>query len=142
MVQDRPARRRPMVAASSFSFACSTAKRRRSPSTRLRFPSVAGRALPLGRRKLRAYPTSTSTTYPRRPSFSTSSLRTMRISGSLGTDRLVRGERQEGQGACPLHRPHDLALVLGAGARDAPREDLGALGDESLQQADVLVIDE
>src|SRR5262249_4705017 len=41
-----------------------------------------------------------------------------------------------------LHRPHDLALVLGAGARDAPREDLGALGDESLQQADVLVIDE
>src|SRR3954452_9085239 len=43
--------------------------------------------------------------------------------------------------AGPLDRLLQGALVVGAGARDPPRQDLRALGDELLQELDVLVID-
>src|SRR5262245_10506455 len=55
---------------------------------------------------------------------------------------LIGRERNERQGARPLDGAHDLALVLGAGPRDAPREDLRALRDEPLQEPHVLVVDE
>src|SRR5262245_66521664 len=54
---------------------------------------------------------------------------------------LVRGERDQRQMACPLDRLLQGALVVGAGARNPPRQDLRALGDELLQELDVLVID-
>src|SRR5262245_65569519 len=104
------------------------------------FPSVACSALPFGRRKLRANPGATSTTSPRRPSFSTSSLTTMRMDSRPSL--LIRRERDERQGPGPLDGGHHLALMLGAGARDPPRENLRALRDEPLQQPDVLVVDE
>src|SRR6266581_7885886 len=72
-----------------------------------------------------------------------SSLRTIRIDVSGGRlRRSVGGERDERQRARALDGLHDLPLVLGAGPRDAPREDLRALGRERLHQAHVLVINE
>src|SRR4051794_23571188 len=49
------------------------------------------------------------------------------------------GEQRELAGA--LDRAGDLALVATAGAGDAARADLAALGDEPAQRADVLVVD-
>src|SRR2546426_12065598 len=67
----------------------------------------------------------------------------MRPSGRRWYPRVsVRGKRNQGQDARPLDRLHQLALVLRAGARDPPREDLGTLRRERLEQADVLIIDE
>src|SRR3989442_3787176 len=54
----------------------------------------------------------------------------------------VRGEGNQGQDPRPLDRLHQLALVLGAGTRDPPRENLGALRREGLEQANVFVVDE
>src|SRR5204863_10218508 len=41
----------------------------------------------------------------------------------------------------PLDRPRQLALLLRRHRGDAARHDLAALGDEALQQANLLVID-
>src|SRR3954447_26860754 len=60
---------------------------------------------------------------------------------TLNVGLLVRGERDQRQVARPLDRLLQGALVVGAGARDPPRQDLRALGDELLQELDVLVID-
>src|SRR3954452_3484052 len=49
--------------------------------------------------------------------------------------------RQQRQLARALDRPGDLALVAAAGAGDAPRADLAAVGDQPAQRADVLVVD-
>src|SRR2546423_13385153 len=49
--------------------------------------------------------------------------------------------RQQGQLARALDRTSDLALVAAAGAGDAPRPDLAAVGDQPAQRADVLVVD-
>src|SRR5437899_3176484 len=82
-------------------------------------------------------------TSPRRPRFSTSSRNTMRIAGSGGPPApSIRREGYEGQGARPLDGLHQLPLVPGAGARDAPRKDLGALRRKGLQQPHVFVVDE
>src|SRR3954454_16721445 len=43
--------------------------------------------------------------------------------------------------ARPLDRRRDLVLVPAAGARDAARADLAAVGDELAERADVLVVD-
>src|SRR6516165_3317361 len=71
---------------------------------------------------------------PRRPRVSTCSLRMT----SIGLLRHVGNQRV-------LARARDCglqgALVLGACARDPPRLDLAALGDERRQQAYVLVVD-
>src|ERR1700709_750883 len=60
---------------------------------------------------------------------------------TLNVPLLVRGERDERQVACPLDRLLQGALMVGAGPRDPPRQDLGALRDELLEELDVLVID-
>src|SRR5256885_2526283 len=54
---------------------------------------------------------------------------------------LHQGEGKEGDDARALDGGSDLALVLGAVPRDAPRDDLPALGDEVLQLGAVLVVD-
>src|SRR3989449_170800 len=54
----------------------------------------------------------------------------------------VRGEGNQGQDARPLDRLHQLSLVLGAGTRNPPRENLGPLRRECLEQANVFVVDE
>src|SRR5947209_16714270 len=48
------------------------------------------------------------------------------------------GQQRELTGA--LDGAGDLALVAAAGSRDAPRADLPAVGDESPQRGDVLVV--
>src|SRR5579864_9839641 len=53
---------------------------------------------------------------------------------------LVRGERDQRQVTRPLDRLLQEALVPGAGTRDPPRQDLGAFGDELLQELDVLEV--
>src|SRR5262249_23040513 len=53
----------------------------------------------------------------------------------------VRRVRQQRDRPRALDRRLELALVQRAGARDAPRQDLAALGDEALQQLDVLPVD-
>src|SRR3954471_25056741 len=49
---------------------------------------------------------------------------------------------QQRQLARALDRAGDLVLVPAAGARDAARADLAAIGDELPQRGDVLVVDE
>src|SRR6266849_6482203 len=55
--------------------------------------------------------------------------------------RLFQGVGQEGEEARALDRLGQLALLLGRDRGDAARHDLAALGDEALQQLDVLVVD-
>jgi hypothetical protein len=55
--------------------------------------------------------------------------------------RLVGGVGEQRELAGALDRARDLALVAAAGAGDAARADLAALGDEPAQGADVLVVD-
>src|SRR5438105_9091560 len=54
---------------------------------------------------------------------------------------LVHHIREEAEEPGPLDRPRQLALLLRRDRGDAARHDLAALGDEALQQADVLVVD-
>src|SRR5262249_15720551 len=56
------------------------------------------------------------------------------------TPGLVRRVRQQGDGAGTLDRRLQLALVQRAGPRDAPRQDLAAIGDEGLEKLDVLPV--
>src|SRR5262245_15242473 len=53
----------------------------------------------------------------------------------------IRREGKQGDVPGPLDGLHQLPLMLGAGSRNAAGEDLATLGGESLQQADVLVVD-
>src|SRR5262245_33594189 len=103
----------------------------------LRLPLVALRASFLGSRRLRAKPSETSFTSPRRPTLLTSSSRITFMATS------VRGHvRQERHRAGPLDGVRQLALMPGAAARDPTRNDLAALRDQAAQAPDVLVIDE
>src|SRR5262245_27661397 len=54
---------------------------------------------------------------------------------------LLRRVGQQGDGARALDGQRQLALVLGAGAEHAPRQQLSALGDEGDQHLHVLVVD-
>src|SRR5690606_17114835 len=51
------------------------------------------------------------------------------------------GVGQQGQEARALDGGRQLALIAGLGAGDARRHDLAGLGDEVLQQIDILVVD-
>src|SRR6266849_11114937 len=51
------------------------------------------------------------------------------------------GVRQQREVARALDRRRELALVMGARAGDARRDDLAVLADEILEQLDVLVVD-
>src|SRR5579864_9403872 len=51
------------------------------------------------------------------------------------------GERHQRDHARALDRRRHLALMRGAVAADAPRNDLAAVGDEVLQRLRILVID-
>src|SRR5262245_13153754 len=53
----------------------------------------------------------------------------------------VHDVRNQRDLACALDRRLQLPLVHRAGARDAARQDLAALGDERPQELDVLVVD-
>src|ERR1043166_8019891 len=101
-----------------------------------RFALVARSAFFLGSRKLRAKPSFTFTSSPIWPSFSTRSKRMTCIAASLFHD--IRQQRHE---AGALDRIGEQALLLVADRGDARRHDLAALGNEALQQLDVLVID-
>src|SRR4051794_22488074 len=81
---------------------------------------VAGSASRRGSRKFRAYPRATSTTSPRRPSFSTSSRSTTFIS--------VGNVRQQRHLSRALDRHGDLPLVAPARPADPARADLALLG--------------
>src|SRR5689334_20805341 len=50
--------------------------------------------------------------------------------------------REQRQLAGALDGARDLVLMPAAGARDATRPDLPAIGDELLERVDVLVVDE
>src|SRR5262245_35708226 len=61
---------------------------------------------------------------------------------SIARPLLARhGEGHERDHARPLDGQRHLALVLGAVAADAPRDDLAAVGDEVLEGLRVLVVD-
>src|SRR5574342_17507 len=94
------------------------------------FRTSAGTASCFGIRKLRPYPSATLTISPAFPSFSTSSRRMTFI--GLPLPDLRGGERDERHDAGLLDLHRQLPLVLGARSRDAPRDDLPALGDEML----------
>src|SRR3954447_5178504 len=67
------------------------------------------------------------------------------IAAAAATDALgggLGGVGQQGQLAGALDGGRDLVLVPAAGARDAARADLAALGHEAPQARDVLVVDE
>src|SRR3954447_27018400 len=71
------------------------------------------------------------------PSFSILSSRMTSISiGSLSHD-----VGEEAQMARALDRLGELALLLGRDGGDAAGDDLAALRDEALEQADVLIVD-
>src|SRR4051794_15008729 len=55
--------------------------------------------------------------------------------------RLVGGVGEQRELAGALDGAGDLALVAAAGAGDATRADLAALGDEAPQRPDVLIVD-
>src|SRR4029453_8496559 len=62
----------------------------------------------------------------------------------LHARRLLLGRhvRQQGHRASTLDGVGELTLMAPTAARDAPRNDLAALGDEAAQTTDVLVVDE
>src|ERR1700737_4192413 len=53
----------------------------------------------------------------------------------------LRRVRKKGYGTRALKSGRQRSLVAGASARDAPREDLAAVADESPQARDLLVVD-
>src|ERR1051326_1189830 len=112
-------------------------------SNRVRFSSVARNALPRGNRTLRAKPSLTRTTSPIWPRRATRSSRITSISASPSPlDRALAdhvGQQPEETGA--FDRLGELTLALGRDSGDAARHNLAALGDEPLQQLDVLVVD-
>src|SRR5579872_1306143 len=101
-----------------------------------RFALVARRAFFLGRRKLRAKPSRTRTSSPIWPSFSTRSSRITCMAVLLLHD--VGQQRHE---AGALDGVGQDALLLVADGGDTGRHDLAALGNEALQQLDVLIVD-
>src|SRR3984957_16813190 len=101
-----------------------------------RFALVARRAFFLGSRKLPAKPSLTRTSSPIWPSFSTRSNRMTCIAASLLHD--IGKQRHE---AGALDRVRQSALILGGNRGDARRHDLAALGDVTLQQLHILVVD-
>src|SRR5271157_2420099 len=123
----------PSILASLRRWAC------RSCSTIFLLDSVAATASFFGKRKLRAYPDATLTTWPRLPSFSMSSLSmtSMPISSRLE----LRRERQQRDVARFLDGVGETPLVRRAHARDAARNDLPALRHKGVQHLHVLVID-
>src|SRR5688572_3078493 len=102
----------------------------------LRFPALALSASFLGIRKLRAYPSETSRTSPRRPTVATSSSRMIFMLASLVRRRVG----QQGHRAGALDGVGELALVARAAAGDPARDDLAALGHEAPEPAHVLVV--
>jgi hypothetical protein len=92
-----------------------------------------------GQQEIAGVPGATFTTWPRLPSFSTSSLSmtSMRVSSCLE----LRRERQQGDVARLLDGVGEPPLVRRAHARNAARDDLAALRHEGVQRLDVLVID-
>src|SRR5919106_1291201 len=58
-----------------------------------------------------------------------------------GAGASAHEERQQRQDTRALHRPGERPLLLGGHCGDPARHDLAALGDEPLQQLDVLVVD-
>src|SRR3954463_6366924 len=111
--------------------------RARLLSNTWRLASLARRALPLGRRKLRAYPFFTFTTSPMAPSFSILSRRMM----SMSIGSLLHDVGEEAEMARALDRLGEFALLLGRDGGDAAGNDLAPLRDEALEQADVLIVD-
>src|SRR3954451_902822 len=93
---------------------------------------VAGSASRRGSRKFRAYPRATSTTSPRRPSFSTSSRSTTFIS--------VGNVRQQRHLSRALDRDRDLPLVAPARPADPARADLALLGHVPAELVEVLPV--
>src|SRR3569833_537825 len=101
-----------------------------------RFALVARSAFFLGSRKLRAKPSFTFTSSPIWPSFSTRSSRITCMVVLLLHD--VGQQRHE---AGALDGVGQDALLLVADGGDAARHDLATLGNEALQELDVLVVD-
>src|SRR5258706_2022205 len=101
-----------------------------------RLAFVARRAFFLGKRKLRAKPSFTFTSSPIWPSFSTRSSRITCMVVLLLHDI---GQQRHEAGALDGVGQDTLLLVADRG--DTGRHDLAALGNEALQELDVLVID-
>src|SRR3984957_12397257 len=101
-----------------------------------RFALVARRAFFLGKRKLRAKPSLTRTSSPIWPSFSTRSSRMTCMAAPLFHDI---GKQRHKAGA--FDRVRQDALILIGHRGDAAGHDLAALGDVTLQQLHILVID-
>src|ERR1700722_8741745 len=101
-----------------------------------RFALVARRAFFLGNRKLRAKPSLTRTSSPIWPSFSTRSSRMTCMAAPLLHD--IGKQRHE---AGAFDRVRQLALILVGNRGDTAGHDLAALGDVTLQQLHILVVD-
>src|SRR5271156_3799668 len=131
--------------ACSRSRTCLESRARRMSSTCFSAPRDATIARPRGSRKLRPYPSLTSTVSPTPPRWSTSAVKMSFIVSLIPfcVSRLPRrgGEGQQRHLAGVLDRDRDVALVLNAVAGDAAGTDLAALADVGTQQLGVLVID-
>src|ERR1700728_2789242 len=139
--------------AASFSVDVNFASATRIFSSRCRLPADAGMASLRGNRKLRAYPSATSTTWPRVPSFSTSSCRMICMVPcpsisikrfayvSFARELQLGRERQQRDILRPLDGDGEPALVTRAGARHAARQYLAALLNELAEYLGLFVVD-
>src|SRR3984885_10616555 len=131
--------------ACSRSRPCLESRARRMSSTCFSAPRDATIARPRGSKKLRPYPSLTSTVSPTPPRWSTSAVKMSFIVSLIPfcVSRLPRrgGEGQQRHLAGVLDRDRNVALVLDAVAGDAAGTDLAALADVRAQQLGVLVID-
>src|SRR6185312_7312978 len=102
-----------------------------------RLALVARSAFFLGSRKLRAKPSLTRTSSPIWPSFSTLSSRMT----CMGWPSLLHDIGKQRHEAGALDRVRQFALILSRDCGDARRDDLAALGDVTLQELHILIVD-
>src|SRR5271155_1056835 len=117
--------------ACSRSRTCLESRARRMSSTCFSAPRDATIARPRGSKKLRPYPSLTSTVSPTEPRWSTSVVKMSFIVSPFCAKRLPRrgGKGQQRHLAGILDRDRNVTLVLHAVAGDATRTDLAALAD-------------
>src|ERR1700751_3282474 len=131
--------------ACSRSRTCLDSRARRISSTCFWAPRDATIARPRGSKKLRPYPSFTSTLSPAEPRWSTSAVKMSFIFSSIPfcVSRLPRrrSERQQRDLTGILDRERNITLMLHAVSGDATRTDLAALADVGAQQRGVLVVD-
>src|ERR1700759_5543143 len=136
-MEDVPSSLDPAPSAASLALALRGSMLARWPSETFRLAAVERSALWRGSRKLRAKPSFTVTVSPRAPRRSTRSSRMT----FMAAPSLLHDVGQQGEEAGALDGLGQFALLLGRNRGDARGHDLAALGNVTLQQLHVLVVD-